>query len=326
VHASIAGALPAFAFLVFRQTLQALRRPRAIVVTIVAGNLVNGALCMALVFGGFGLPRYGVVGAAWAGTIARWFMALLLLALGGHELRSRLRPWRREAADPRALVATLLLGLPMGVQTMLEFGVFAIVALMMGRFGTVAVAGHQVAINLASLSFMVPLGISGAAAVLVGHAVGRDDATAARRAATVAIATGVGWMLLSSSVFVAFPRLLASTYTSDPGVRDMAAALLPIAAMFQVFDGTQVVSIGVLRGLGDTRGPMWINILGFWLVGFPVSVALGFRFGLGPVGLWWGFVAGLAAVALLLVIRVRDRLRRALKRVRIDGPAQATGS
>jgi MATE family multidrug resistance protein len=326
VHTSIPGSLPALAFLVFRQTLQALRRPLVVVTTIVAGNVVNAVLCAALVFGWFGLPRLGVVGAAWAGTAARWFMAALLLWLGRHELVPRLRPFRREAANLRAIGRTVSLGLPMGAQTALEFGVFAIVALMMGRFGTVAVAGHQVAINLASLTFMVPLGVSGAAAVLVGHAVGRNDPPAARRAAAAALVIGVGWMLVSSATFVSIPRALASLYTTDLGVLHLAAVLLPIAGIFQVFDGIQVVSIGVLRGLGDTRAPMWINVLGFWLFGFPVSLGLGFGLGLGPVGLWWGFVAGLAAVAILLLARVRSRLRRGLERVRIDAPVQATGA
>ena len=253
-------------------------------------------------------------------------MAGLLLRLGWRELRPRLRPFRREAVDPVALGRLLALGFPLGAQTTLEFGVFAVVALMMGRFGAVAVAGHQVAINLVSLTFMIPLGISGAAAVLVGHAVGRDDAPAARRAATAAIAIGAGWMVVSSSMLVAIPRLLASAYATDPGVREMAAALLPIAGMFQVFDGVQVVSIGVLRGAGDTRAPMWINVLGFWLFGFPVSLALGFGLGFGPVGLWWGLVAGLGAVAALLLMRVRMRLTRRLTRLSVDDPVQAAGA
>ncbi len=325
VHASIPGSLPALAFLVFRQSLQAMRHPQPVVATIVAGNVVNGVLCAALVFGWLGLPRLGVVGAAWAGTVGRWFMTGLLLWLGRRELWPRLKPFHREAADLRALARMLALGAPLGIQTTLEFGVFAVVALMMGRFGTVAVAGHQIAINLASLTFMVPLGVSGAAAVLVGHAVGRDDPAAARRAAVAALVTGVGWMVLSSSAFVAFPRPLAAAYSSDAAVLQLASVLIPIAGMFQVFDGTQVVSVGLLRGLGDTRAPMWINVLGFWLFGFPVSLALGFGLGLGPAGLWWGFVAGLAAVAALLLARVRSRLRRALTRVRIDALPQAAG-
>src|SRR5207247_6068889 len=137
-------------------------------------------------------------------------MALLLLLLARRELLLRLRPFRAEAWQPRALASTFALGVPMGVQTMLEFGVFAVVALMMGRFGAVAVAGHQVAINLASLTFMVPLGVSGAAAVLVGHAVGRNDPPAARRAAAAALVIGVGWMLVSSAMFVSIPHALAS--------------------------------------------------------------------------------------------------------------------
>jgi MATE family multidrug resistance protein len=325
VHLSIPGSLPALAFLVFRQSLQAMQRPQSVVITIVVGNVFNGLLCAALVLGWFGLPRLGVVGAAWAGTAGRWLMAGLVLWLGRRELWPRLKPFRREAYDLRALGRTFVLGAPMGVQTVLEFGVFAVVALMMGRFGTVAVAGHQVAINLASLTFMVPLGVSGAASVLVGHAVGRADPAAARRAAAAALATGVGWMLVSSSAFIMLPRLLASAYTSDPAVVQLAVMLIPIAGMFQVFDGTQVVSVGVLRGLGDTRAPMWINVLGFWIFGFPVSIGLGFGLGLGPVGLWWGFVAGLAAVAVLLLARVRSRLSRNLARVRIDARAQAAG-
>src|SRR5205823_2663550 len=155
------------------------------------------------------------------------------------------------------------------------------------------------------------------------------DRSAARRAAGAALVTGIGWMLLSSSAFFTVPRLLASAYTNDTAVLDVAARLLPIAAMFQVFDGTQVVSVGVLRGVGDTRAPMWTNVLGFWLIGFPVSVVLGFRLGLGPVGLWWGFVAGLAAVALLLLARVRAQLGGALARLHVDVPRvpdQAAGA
>jgi MATE family multidrug resistance protein len=326
VRASIPGSLPALVFLVFRQTLQAMKRPGAIVITIVAANVFNALLCATLVLGWFGSPRLGAVGAAWAGTAARWFMAICLLAIARRELMPRLEPIRREAFDARALVRLAGFGAPLGIQVALEYGVFAVVAVMMGRFGVTAVAGHQVAINLVSLTFMVPLGISGAASVLIGHAVGRADVRAARFGAAASIATGVGWMLLTSAMFVSIPRWLASLYTTDRAVLDVAALLLPIAGVFQVFDGTQVVAIGLLRGLGDTRAPMWINIVGFWLFGFPVSLALGFRLGWGPAGLWWGFVAGLAVVAVLLLARTRSRLDRDLTRVRLDAPAQTAGT
>jgi MATE family multidrug resistance protein len=191
----------------------------------------------------------------------------------------------------------------------------------MGWLGTIEMAAHQVAINLASLTFMVPLGVGSASAVRVGHAVGRGDDPGARRAAAAALLCGVGFMACTALLFLALPGELASAYTSDLAVVGLAAALIPIAGVFQVFDGVQVVSSGVLRGLGDTRAPMIVNVLGFWLVGMPVSVWLAFPLGLGPRGLWWGLVAGLAVVALLLVARIARRLSHPLARVVVDEPS-----
>ena len=318
VHASIPGLLPFFAFIVFRQTLQAMQRMRPIVLTIAAANVVNTVLCATLVFGLAGAPRLGAVGAAWASTASRWFMACGLLVVAWRELAPRLVPLRRGLLDARALGRTLAIGLPIGTQFALEVGVFTVVGLMMGRFGTVPVAAHQVALNLASFTFMVPLGVAGAASVLVGNAVGRGDPAAARRASIAALAAGVGFMGLTSAAFVLASGPLAALYTPDPGVRRLAATLIPIAGVFQVFDGTQVVSIGALRGLGDTRAPVWINVLGFWLLGFPVSLTFGFALDLGPRGLWWGLVVGLVAVALLLLARLRQRLRGAIRRLHVE--------
>ena len=210
------------------------------------------------------------------------------------------------------------LGAPIGIQLQLELGAFGVIALLMGTLGTVAMAAHQVAINLASLTFMVPLGVSAAAAVRVGHAVGREDGPGARRAAAAAVLCGVGFMALTALLFIGFPHALASIYTLDREVVVLAAALIPIAGVFQVFDGLQVVSAGILRGIGDTRIPMLINVLGFWLFGMPVSIGLGFGVGLGPEGLWWGFVVALAALASLLLLRVGRRLSRPVARILVD--------
>jgi MATE family multidrug resistance protein len=212
----------------------------------------------------------------------------------------------------------LRLGLPIGLQMQLEIGVFSVVALLMGHIGTVPMAAHQIAINIASLTFMVPLGVSGAAAVVVGQAVGAGEAARARRSAVAALATGAAFMLLSGLVLTLAPRPLARLYSLEAAVVALASLLIPIAGVFQVFDGLQVVSIGVLRGVGDTRAPMVVNVLGFWLIGLPVSLWLGFGVGTGAVGLWWGLVAGLAAVAMFLLARVRARLGSALERVRIE--------
>jgi MATE family multidrug resistance protein len=192
------------------------------------------------------------------------------------------------------------------------------VAILMGVLGPIEVAAHHVALNMAALTFMVPLGISAAATVLVGHAVGRADPEDARGASKAALVLGVGFMATMAIVMLGVPAVLARAYTTDTTVIALAATLIPIAGVFQIFDGLQVVSIGILRGVGDTRTPLIVNLLGFWLIGLPVSLWLAFRVGLGPQGLWWGLVAGLAAVATALLVRVRVRLGQEMRRLVID--------
>jgi multidrug resistance protein, MATE family len=287
----------------------------------VGANLSNGLLNWILIYGRWGAPRLGVAGSAWATTVSRWLMVIALLALAWAELRPHLLPIRREIAQWSPLSRMLAIGSPIGLQHLMEYGVFGTVALLMGGLGTTAIAAHQVAINLASLTFMVPLGIAGAAAVLVGHAVGRGDMPGARRAARAALACGVAFMSTTAFLMLAIPTPLARIYTREPGVIALAGSLLPIAGAFQIFDGLQVVSLGILRGLADTRIPFLIAFLGFWLLGFPVSLYLGFSRLLGAVGLWWGLVVGLAAVAALLLARLRARLRREVRRVVVEAVA-----
>jgi MATE family multidrug resistance protein len=165
---------------------------------------------------------------------------------------------------------------------------------------------------------MVPVGVGAAAAVRVGHAAGEGDAAAVRERARTALFCGAGFMACTGLVLLDAPRAIAALYTSDLPVAALAAALIPIAGMFQVFDGIQAVSAGVLRGLGDTRAPFLINLAGFWLAGFPVSIARGFYTPLGALGLWWGLVAGLIVVAGLLLARVRTRLRQPLARTTLE--------
>ena len=326
VHVSIPGILPFLAFVVLRQSLQAMRRMRAIVVTIVIANVVNATLCWVLVFGNLGAPALGAVGSSLASTISRWLMLACLFLLARKELRPILSRWHREAFDLAALRRLAALGVPIGFQTSLEFGVFAVVALLMGSLGTAPMAGHQIAINLASLTFMVPLGVSSAASVLVGQAIGRGDQERVQRTTLAGLVIGVGFMTLSASAFILFPGLLARLYSPDAAVLAVAVTLIPIAGVFQVFDGTQVVASGILRGSGDTRAPMIVNVLGFWLLGFPISLGLCYGAGLGPVGLWWGLVVGLMAVAAFLLLRVRSRMRRSIQRLQIDVPEGAAAS
>jgi MATE family multidrug resistance protein len=192
------------------------------------------------------------------------------------------------------------------------------VGLLMGTIGTTPLAAHQVALNIASFTFMVPMGVAAAAAVLVGHAVGRGNATDARQAATAALVTGVGFMAVMAILLLVAPGLIARVYTGDAAVIGIALILIPLAGFFQVFDGMQVVCGGILRGLGDTHSPLIANIVGFWVLGLPLGVWLGLRRDWGPAGLWWGLVAGLAVVGIALLIRVQVRMKRTLKRVVID--------
>jgi len=317
---SIWGVFPFFVFTVVRQSLQAMNRVREIVVTIVVANIVNALLNFVLIFGMLGLPALGVAGSAWATAISRWVMALGLIAISWRLMAPYLSALRPEVFDGGALWRMFRLGAPVGLQYQLEFGAFAAIALLMGRLGTAEMAGHQIALNLASLTFMVPLGVAGAAAVLVGQAVGRGDEAGARASARTSLIAGVGFMGFSAACMLLFPAAIARLYTTDYVAAAIAVMLIPIAGVFQVFDGVQAVSGGILRGLGDTRTPMLVNIVGFWLVGIPISLYLGFRTSLGPAGLWWGLVAGLVVVASILLVRVRLGLRKEMRRVVIDGP------
>ena len=321
---SIVGILPFYYFVALRQSLQASKFVRPIVVTMVIANLANGLLNYAWIFGTLGFPALGVAGAAWATAVSRWLMVVLLVWVAWRVLQPQLFPVRPEIWEWGPLRRMIAIGAPIGVQMQLEYGVFAVVGIMMGWLGTRELAGHQVALNLASLTFMVPMGVSAAAAVLVGHAVGRGDAPEARRAAAAALVCGVGFMAVSAAVMLTIPGILARLYTTDAAVAALAATLIPIAGVFQVFDGTQVVAIGILRGVADTRTPMIVNVLGYWLIGLPVSAALGLWLGYGPRGLWWGLVVGLALVGAVLVWRVRLRLAGTLARIRVEGDAAAS--
>src|SRR5215203_239642 len=318
VRVAIPGVFPFYAFIVFRQSLQALGRVAPVLWTVLAANAMNAGLNWVFIYGNLGSPAMGVGGASLATSIGRWAMAVMLLAVAGRDVMHRLRPWRAETGAMGPLLRMLRLGIPIGLQYLLEYGAFAAAALLMGLLGTTQMAAHQIAINLASFTFMVPLGVSTATAVLVGHAIGAGDEARARRSAIAGIISGTAFMCVSALAFRLFPGALARAYTGDASVVALAATLIPIAGVFQVFDGIQAVAAGVLRGIGDTHAPAIINVVGFWLIGLPVSWWLAFRGGAGAVGLWWGIVVGLAAVAIILMARVRVRLGRSMRRIVID--------
>jgi multidrug resistance protein, MATE family len=296
--------LPLLFYASFRRYLQAVGLVRPIMLTLLAANLVNAGFNWLLIFGRAGFPALGVAGSAWSTVIARICMAIALLAvIARHERQHRLGlgsisfleiEWPRI----RRLVA---LGTPAALQITAEVGVFGAVAALAGRIDPVALAAHQVALNIASVTFMVPLGLASAGAVRVGHAVGRRDAAGARRAGWSAIALGGAFMTTAAIVFIAAPAFLIRLFSSDTAVIATGVTLLRVAAAFQLFDGVQGVTTGALRGLGDTRTAMIANLVGHWLIGLPFAAFVAFRLGFGVVGLWAGLSLGLTLVAIVLV-------------------------
>ena len=312
---SIPGVLPFFCFVVLRQGLQSMGRVGPIVIVILLANAANVFFNWVLIFGNLGAPAMGAVGSGWATTLSRWFMLLTLVVVAWPRLRPYVRPLRSDALDIEPLLRMCRLGIPIGIQFFLEFAVFGAIGILMGMLGTIPMASHQVAINLASVTFMMAVGITQATTVLVGQAVGAGDPERARRSAGAGLVITGTVMAFTGTVFMTIPGFLARLYTPDLEVWGLAATLIPVAGVFQIFDGLQAVGSGVLRGVGDTLAPMFVNLVGFWLIGLPISLYLAFPGGLGPLGLWWGMASGLAAVALFLLIRVRIRFGRDLTRI-----------
>lgn len=301
-------ALPFFlSFVALKQYLQARGIVKPEMWIAIAANLLHVGLNWIFIFGNLGAPRLGVVGAGVATAISEVAMLLAMLAAFRiYRLQrgsvTRLRP----ALLKWAGVAEILrLGLPLAAMLALEYWAFAISSLWAGTLGSNELAAHSIAINLASICYMVPLGIGLSATTRVGNLIGAGETAAAERAAWVAFALGGGVMTLFGATFVLGRNLIPTWYTLDPAVLVLTAALLPIAAAFGAFDGLQVVGGGILRGMGRTRPAAAFNLLGFYVLGLPLAAWLTFRSGLGVVGIWWGLALGLFAVAILSLFWVR---------------------
>ena len=303
--------LPLLVYAACRRYLQAMGVVRPIMSVLVSANVINAVANWLLVFGNWGAPALGVDGAAWATCISRIYMGAGLVGAVWYHERSRLSGmWTGGLRiEPARMGKLLSLGWPAAVQTTLEFGVFAAVTALAARLEPSTLAAHQVVLNLAGLTFMVPLGISAAGGIRVGHAVGRGDPRGAQRAGWMALALGAVFMSAAAGTFIAIPRLILRVFTTDTGVIETGAILLLVAAIFQLFDGLQVVATGVLRGLGDTRTPMLINLAGHWAIGLPTGYVLCFSWGWGVVGLWIGLSIGLVLVGLVLVPVWHRRVR-----------------
>jgi len=272
---------------------------RPVMITLISANLVNVAGLWIQVFGHLGVSRMGAEGAGWATCISRIYMmsalAAVILRRDPHLLRARWRP------DVKPIRELLRLGFPAAMQIGLEIGVFATVTVLIGKLGAVALSGNQIAVTTVSMTYMMPLGISSAAAVRVGQAIGSGVPASAVRSGWTALALGGTVMSASALALLTFPGSIARLFTPDAGAVAAGATLLRVAAFFQLFDGFQVVATGALRGAGDTRTPMLCHFMGYWVIGLPIGAALCFGRELGAPGLWIGLSAGLITIGIVLI-------------------------
>jgi MATE family multidrug resistance protein len=287
-----------------RQYLQGREIVRPVLWVVLIGNVVNALANWVLVFGKLGAPALGLVGSGLATSLTRIAMfgagVGLVVAFRLHE--GAWVPWSRAAFAPAGLRALLAIGFPISLQMSLEMWAFAASNLIAGRLGAEAVAAHGMVMNLASITFMVPLGIAQGTAVRVGNLIGAGELAQSQRAAWLGIAMGAGFMTLSAVGFVMGRDVLPRLYTPEAAMIAAAAAILPIAGAFQVFDGTQSVASGVLRAMGRPGPAALFNLVGYWGLALPLGGWLALGRGAGLVGLWWGLCAGLVVVAIGLVL------------------------
>jgi multidrug resistance protein, MATE family len=325
VRAYMWSILPFVWLLCCRKFLSALEQPFWSLAIGIAGVFANAAFNYVLIFGKLGLPALGIVGAGIGSVLANVFMLLgMVVVICVHPRFRRYhlfgRWWR---ADWPRLRALWRLGLPMGISSGLEAGVFGAAAALMGLISTDSVAAHAIALQIASITFMVPMGLSEAATVRVGIGYGRQDGAMIRRAGWTSFIMGTSFMALMAALMWMFPTALVSLFvdaedTKNAGVIALAISFLGIAALFQIVDGAQVIGAGMLRGLHDTRWPMLFAVFGYWVVGIGAGAWLAFERDWNGVGIWAGLAIGLAIVAVLMLARWLLRGRLGLEIARAD--------
>ena len=313
------GSLPLLSYFALRRYLQAVNVTHPIMFALISANLVNAFGDWVLIYGHLGFRAMGIEGSGWATCVARFYMALVLAIT-----LLRVEAWRGLAKwagmlkiDTGRMRALLRLGAPAATQILMEIGAFSAATALCAKLGPLPLAGHEIALNCAAFTYMVPLGISSAAAVRVGQQLGRQDPAGARSAGWSAIVIGAGFMTCAGLIFVSAPRWISRLFSPDATVVRVGATLLLVAAAFQLFDGLQTVATGALRGAGDTRTPMIANFVAYWLIGLPLGYLLGFRIGWGALGIWIGLCVGLMIIGSALILTWRNRVLSAAT-VQID--------
>jgi multidrug resistance protein, MATE family len=303
LRALLWGLLPLMFYTAFRRYLQAQNIVRPITIAVVSANLVNFAGNWLLMYGNWGAPRMGLEGSGVSTSLSRLYIALvLLIAVLRHEARNGNAlfhmSWRPDLVRIRRLVS---LGFPSAMQILFEGAVFAVVTVLAAHLDAFSLAAHGIAVNVISITYMVPLGISSAAAVRVGQAVGRKDPRGTATAGWTALLLAFLVMGTAGLALTLVPGWIARLYTPEAAVIAAGITLLRIAAIFQIFDGLQVVATGALRGLGDTRTPAYAHLVGYWIFGMPIAWLLCFRSGWGVSGIWAGLTTALVMIGVILV-------------------------
>lgn len=304
--------IPLMIFLTFKQFTEGLGFTKQAMSITIWGNLVNIIVGVILVFGLFGIKPMGVIGVGIATLTDRTLMAIAMsfYVFKSPRFREYLREFKFGNISKTISKKILGIGIPVSMQYIFEVGAFSGAAIMIGWFGPLQLAAHNIALNLASATFMIATGISAAAAIKSGNYVGQRDFKSLRFSAIASYHMVILFMLFCALIFTVFNHILPSFYIGDPQVISTAAGLLIIAGLFQLFDGAQVVGLGILRGMGDVKIPTAITLMAYWVIGLPVGYLLGFKLNIGVSGVWWALLIGLGIAAILLFLRFNYLTRK----------------
>lgn len=307
--------IPYMLYAPFKQFLEGVGNTTIAMITILTANIINIFLNWLLIYGNWGFPAMGAAGAGLSTLIARWFTPVMLIIYFASNWKySRyfsFFSWR--GFSLRRMASLMRIGVPIGSQMLLESGAFVMTTFMMGWIGTTALAANQIAINFANFAFMVILGIGAATTIRVSHEFGRKDLTQLKLATRAAYHLGIGWNLFSALVFIALRNYIPLIFTDDPQVISITATLMVIVAAFQLADGMQAITIGVLRGVQDVKVLIFISLFAYIIINLPVGYMLAFKLDWGAGGLWLGFLFGISTAAVMLGLRLRKQFR-ALRR------------
>lgn len=305
--------IPFMIYQAFRQFAEGLGFTKQSMYITVIGNVINILLNYIFIFGKMGVAPMGLYGAGLATLISRIVMAILMFSFVffNHRFAAYWQNFVFKHFSRKLIMANLRLGLPMAFQLIFEISTFSLAAIMIGWIGTTPLAAHQIAINLASITYMVALGVASAATIRVGNQIGKKDYKTMRNAAMTCFMMAIGMMSIAAVVFILGRNLLPQMYISDPEVIRQAAILLIVAALFQLSDGVQVIALGALRGMSDVKIPTLLTLVAYWVIGLPLGYLFGFTLGQGALGVWYGLLAGLSIAAVLLYVRF-DKLSKDL--------------